>query len=101
MASSTKTDGVTLATVAKALGVSRTTVSNAYNRPDQLSPELRERVLETARELGYHGPDRRHLRRAAVLCVRRPGRRALPPGGSAGLRAGGCERARRSTLPDE
>src|SRR5262245_55360189 len=47
----------TLATVAEALGVSRMTVSNAYNRPDQLSPELRERVLATARELGYAGPN--------------------------------------------
>jgi DNA-binding LacI/PurR family transcriptional regulator len=47
----------TLATVAEALGVSRMTVSNAYNRPDQLSPELRERVLATARELGYPGPN--------------------------------------------
>ena len=47
----------TLATVADALGVSRMTVSNAYNRPDQLSPELRERVLAAARDLGYSGPD--------------------------------------------
>src|SRR4051812_46472649 len=47
----------TLATVAEALGVSRMTVSNAYNRPGQLSPELRERVLATARELGYSGPN--------------------------------------------
>jgi len=37
--------------------VSRTTVSNAYNRPDQLSAPLRERVLEAARRLGYPGPD--------------------------------------------
>src|SRR5919201_3410896 len=48
---------VTLATIAEALGVSRMTVSNAYNRPDQLSPALRERILETARALGYGGPD--------------------------------------------
>jgi DNA-binding LacI/PurR family transcriptional regulator len=47
----------TLATVAEAIGVSRTTASNAYNRPDQLTPELRERILETARRLGYPGPD--------------------------------------------
>ena len=47
----------TLATVAEAVGVSRMTVSNAYNRADQLSPELRERVLATARELGYPGPN--------------------------------------------
>ena len=48
---------VTLQTIAERLGVSRTTVSNAYNRPDQLAPELRERVLATAAELGYTGPD--------------------------------------------
>jgi DNA-binding LacI/PurR family transcriptional regulator len=48
---------VTLQTIADALGVSRTTVSNAYNRPDQLAPALRERILDTARELGYTGPD--------------------------------------------
>jgi DNA-binding LacI/PurR family transcriptional regulator len=47
----------TLAAVAAAVGVSRTTVSNAYNRPDQLSPALRERILAAAAELGYRGPD--------------------------------------------
>ena len=47
----------TLATIANALDVSRMTVSNAFNRPDQLSPELRERVLAKAKELGYSGPD--------------------------------------------
>ena len=51
------TERVTLATVAEAVGVSRMTVSNAYNRPDQVSPELRDRVLAAARELGYSGPD--------------------------------------------
>jgi len=48
---------VTLNTIAEAVGVSRTTVSNAYNRPDQLAPELRDRILGTARRLGYSGPD--------------------------------------------
>lgn len=47
----------TLQTVADAVGVSRSTVSNAYNRPDQLSPELRDRILDAARTLGYAGPD--------------------------------------------
>src|SRR3954466_4847023 len=47
----------TLATIAAALGVSRMTVSNAFNRPDQLSPALRAKVLAKARELGYAGPD--------------------------------------------
>ncbi|WP_462398911.1 LacI family DNA-binding transcriptional regulator [Corynebacterium falsenii] len=47
----------TLASIAAELGVSRTTVSNAYNRPDQLSPKLREKILQTANRLGYPGPD--------------------------------------------
>jgi DNA-binding LacI/PurR family transcriptional regulator len=47
----------TLQTLAEALGVSRTTVSNAYSRPEKLSPELRERILATARGMGYHGPN--------------------------------------------
>ncbi len=56
---------ITLATVAEALGVSTMTVSNAYNRPEKLSAELRERVLAKAEELGYAGPDAvaRSLRR--------------------------------------
>ncbi|MFI7062203.1 LacI family DNA-binding transcriptional regulator [Kribbella sp. NPDC050124] len=49
--------GVTLKTVAQAVGVSPSTVSNAYNKPDQLSATLRERILATAHELGYAGPD--------------------------------------------
>jgi DNA-binding LacI/PurR family transcriptional regulator len=47
---------VTLQTIADRVGVSRATVSNAYNRPDQLSPAVRERILEVAQELGYSGP---------------------------------------------
>src|SRR3954451_384767 len=96
---------VTLADVAAHLGVSRTTVSNAYNRPDQLSPKLRDRVLAAATDLGYTrpgprgrdrprlhrpGPDgaraaagadrvaRARLRPAAHVRVHRPGRRPLP-----------------------
>jgi DNA-binding LacI/PurR family transcriptional regulator len=56
------------------MGVSRTTVSNAYNRPEQLSQELRARVLDKSRELGYMGPDptaramrRRELRVVGVV----------------------------------
>jgi hypothetical protein len=50
-------DRPTMQTVATAAGVSRMTVSNAYNRPDQLTADTRERVLQIARELGYPGPD--------------------------------------------
>ncbi|MBB3115424.1 LacI family DNA-binding transcriptional regulator [Corynebacterium bovis] len=47
----------TLASLAAELGVSRTTVSNAYNRPDQLSESLRARILAAAERAGYPGPD--------------------------------------------
>ena len=47
----------TLLDVARAAEVSRTTASNAFNRPDQLSAALRDKVLEVARELGYAGPN--------------------------------------------
>ena len=48
---------VTLQTIADRVGVSRMTVSNAFSRPDQLSDDLRTRVLAVADELGYVGPD--------------------------------------------
>ncbi len=48
---------VTLQTIADRVGVSRMTVSNAFSRPDQLSPALRARILSAAEELGYAGPD--------------------------------------------
>ncbi|GIJ76294.1 LacI family transcriptional regulator [Micromonospora phaseoli] len=57
--------------VAEAVGVSRSTVSNAYGRPDQLSPQLRQRILDTARQMGYPGPDptARSLRRGFVGAI--------------------------------
>lgn len=48
---------ITQKDVAKMLGVSVMTVSNAFNRPDQLSSELRQRVLARATKMGYSGPD--------------------------------------------
>lgn len=48
---------VTLQSIADRVGVSRMTVSNAFSRPDQLSAELREKILAAADELGYVGPD--------------------------------------------
>ena len=58
-------------TVAAAAGVSTATVSNAFNRPNQLSPEVRERVLKIARELGYSGanPVARNLRRMSTNTI--------------------------------
>ncbi|WP_244635566.1 LacI family DNA-binding transcriptional regulator [Chthonobacter albigriseus] len=50
---------VKLADVAKAAKVSQGTVSNVFNRPDMVSPEMRERVMAAADSLGYRGPDPR------------------------------------------
>ena len=85
---------VTLQTIADAVGVSRATVSNAYNRPGRLSAELRARILAAAAEHGYAGPDPvarrlrtgrgRHRRgavhRAARLRVLRSRLRGVPRG---------------------
>ncbi len=62
---------VTLLTLARDLGVSRATASNAYNRPDQLSAALRSRILARADELGFAGPDptARGLRRGRTGAV--------------------------------
>ena len=48
---------MTLKTVANLLDVSTASVSNAFNRPDQLSEQLRNRILEECVRLGYHGPN--------------------------------------------
>lgn len=47
---------VTMKTLAQSLGVSVTTVSNAYSKPDRLSDELRQQIFAKAKELGYCGP---------------------------------------------
>ncbi len=87
---------VTLATIAEQLGVSRTTVSNAYNRPDQLSGDLRDRILATAKELGYAGPDPmatvlRRGRAGAIGLVEKSLREALTDQASLMMLAGVAE----------
>ena len=47
---------VNLRSLARQLGVSAMTVSNAFNRPEELSSSLRQRILSAAAQLGYHGP---------------------------------------------
>ena len=58
-------DHPSLASLARALGVSTATISNVYNRPERVSEELRARVLAQAQKVGYTGPDpaARQLRR--------------------------------------
>lgn len=43
----------TLNTVAQRCGVSTSTVSRAFSRPDFVKPEVRERILAAATEMGY------------------------------------------------
>ncbi len=47
---------VTMKTLAERLGVSVTTISNAYSKPDRLSADLREQILAEAKAIGYCGP---------------------------------------------
>lgn len=49
--------GPSLKSVARAAGVSVASVSNAYNRPGQLSTAVRDRILAAAQDQGYAGPD--------------------------------------------
>ncbi|MBN9645071.1 LacI family DNA-binding transcriptional regulator [Corynebacterium mendelii] len=51
-----KKTGATLGSIAAELGVSKTTVSNAYNHPDRLSKPLRDLIFATAADHGYPGP---------------------------------------------
>ena len=50
-------NALTLKDMAERLGVSTATMSNAFNRPDQLSRELREHILTECRDAGYSGPN--------------------------------------------
>ena len=47
----------TLKSIAADLGVTHTSVSNAYNNPAKVSKELRERIIAYARSVNYDGPD--------------------------------------------
>lgn len=47
----------TLEDVAKAAGVSRSTVSYVFNNPERVGRDMRLRVEEAARRLGFAGPD--------------------------------------------
>lgn len=49
----------TLLDVAKKAGVSRSTVSNVYSRPELVRQEVRDLVAAAAQTLGYLGPDPR------------------------------------------
>jgi DNA-binding LacI/PurR family transcriptional regulator len=49
---------ITIKSLARKMGISHTTVSNAWNNPDKLSANLRERILSYAQSVGFQGPDK-------------------------------------------
>ncbi len=67
----------TLEDVARAAGVSRSTVSYVFNNPERVGRDMRLRVEEAARRLGFAGPDPkgRLLRAGKVNAIG-----VIPPG---------------------
>lgn len=57
MSVSDKPKRLTVKRMAEMLNVSTATISNAFNRPDQLSEARRRWILEECRRLGYMGPN--------------------------------------------
>jgi DNA-binding LacI/PurR family transcriptional regulator len=57
--------------LARAAGVSPTTVSHVFNKPERVAPATRERVLKAAAEMGYTGPNptARQLRRGRADAI--------------------------------
>ena len=47
----------TLKSIASDLGVTHTSVSNAYNNPAKISKDLRDRIMAHARAVNYDGPN--------------------------------------------
>lgn len=62
---------LTMKEVARRLDVSTATISNAFNRPDQLSAKKRESILKACEEMGYFGPNKaaRSLRRGQTNII--------------------------------
>src|SRR5690606_35749001 len=59
---------VTIADVARSLGVATSTVSRALSTPGRVSESTRERVVDAARRLGYHpNPQARSLSSGRTL----------------------------------
>ncbi|WP_233432923.1 MULTISPECIES: LacI family DNA-binding transcriptional regulator [Rahnella] len=48
---------ITLKSIARELGVTHTTVSNAFNNPGKLSESLKKRIIDYAHSVNFYGPD--------------------------------------------
>lgn len=48
---------VTLKSIAADLGITHTSVSNAFNNPVKVSKELRSKIISYAKSVNYHGPN--------------------------------------------
>ena len=47
--------GITISDIAEKTGYSKTTVSFAFNWPNRISAEAVEKIMQCAKEMGYHG----------------------------------------------
>jgi len=47
----------TLKSIAADLGITHTSVSNAFNNPAKVSSKLQKKILDYAKSINYHGPD--------------------------------------------
>ena len=64
--------GITISDIAEKTGYSKTTVSFAFNWPNRISAEAVEKIMQCARELGYHGsgdPDQDAANRYKTICL--------------------------------
>jgi DNA-binding LacI/PurR family transcriptional regulator len=48
---------VTIVQIARSLGISPATVSNAYHHPERLSAAMRQKIFDTAQQTGFSGPN--------------------------------------------
>ena len=53
-----KNPRITIKSLASEMGISHTTISNAWNNPEKLSTDLRERIFSYAKSVGFQGPEK-------------------------------------------
>ena len=64
--------GITISDIAEKTGYSKTTVSFAFNWPNRISAEAVEKIMQCAKEMGYHGsgdPAQDSANRYKTICL--------------------------------
>ncbi len=64
---------ITQKEIAKLIGVSPATISNAFHNPHQLSPELRHKILSECQKYGYNSPksspEKALVKQSHTICI--------------------------------